>query len=50
MMGVGTGSAGTEMVEAEGVVDDEAGGADNGVGADVIAKTDSLWGSDNVVI
>ena len=50
MMGVGAGSVGAETDEVEGVVDDEVGGADDGVGADIIAKTDSLWGSDNVVI
>ena len=37
MMGVGTGSAGAGADEVEGVVDDDAGGADEVAGADVIS-------------
>ena len=42
MMGVGAGSAGAGADEADGVVDNEAGGADKVGGADDIAKTDGL--------
>ena len=40
--GVGAGGEGAGADEVEGTVDDEAGGADEVVGADVIAITDGL--------
>ena len=44
MKGVGDGGAGAGADNAEGVVDDEAGGADEVVGADVISINRRLMG------